>query len=253
MRLFDFFKKNPKNTNNPVNQNNPVNPNSPDRSIDPAKPVAPIKPVTSADPAEQLAAQLETLGYFTYTDPADKPQVKSEITTWLTTKGHLPHVEMEISPYRSLDPRHYILDNEDLYEQGGIVETLARMAPVFAKMNVRMKISDHYEVWDQSTGLDHRITLNGKPYTIFHQWKDYGWSESAQRFADIVNDQFALQNSKERLYLIGGGNDGRAVFLTDELYALIRPYTEGNKQLECPLPTKEWCEVMQMTWENVTG
>ena len=200
--------------------------------------------------ADQVSAGLENLGYFIYADPTHLQRLKTEIGKGLAEDHYLPYVEGDRPSYLTLDPRHYILDNETLFELGGIVESLEEMAPLFAKMKIRMEIADHYEEYDQETGLDHRITLNGKPYTIFHQWPGYGWCEAAQRFADIVNDQLKLQGSSERFYLIHGSNDGRGVFLTPELHTLIRPLIEDIN--ECPQPTREWSEYAGITWRNVT-
>jgi hypothetical protein len=200
--------------------------------------------------ADQVVARLENLGYFAYTVPAHLQQLKAELGKGLAEEHYFPFIDSGSPSYIYLDPRQFNLDNETLFEQGGILQALAEMSPLFSKMNIRMEISDHIEEYDQK-GLNHRITLNGKPYVIFHQWDGYGWGESAQRFADIVNDQLALQNSNERLYLIQGAEDGRAVFLTVEQHGLVRALIDDLE--ECPLPTQEWCKVMGVTWENVTG
>jgi len=192
---------------------------------------------------------LEKAGYFTYADPAHIPQLKTELEKGLVDEHYFPFIDSGKPKYEKLDPRQFILDNETLFEEGGVVGALADMASLFAKMNIRMEMSGCVEEYNTQTGLDHRITLNSKPYTIFHQWNGYGWGESAQRLAAIVNDQLSLQGSTERLYLIQGANDGRAVFLTPDQYVLIRPLIDDLN--ECPLPTKEWCKVMGITWVNV--
>lgn len=198
---------------------------------------------------DQVIDELKKLDYFSYADPADLSQLKDELGKGLAEEHYFPFVEVGRPRYQGIDPRQYILDNETLFEQGGILEALAEMTPLFSKINVKMEISDHIEEYDP-IGLNHRITLNGKPYIIFNQWKGYGWGESAQRFADIVNDQLVLQNSNERLYLIQGAEDGRAVFLTTEQHALVRPLIDDLR--ECPLPTQEWCKVWGVAWVNVT-
>jgi hypothetical protein len=232
MGFFDRFKKKP----------------APGENIfSPAREQQPQIPKTTKS-AAQFIAWLEELNYFIYADPADLQQIKAELGEGLAQGDDFPIVESGRPRYKILDPRLYTLDNETLFEQGGMLDSLAEMAPLFTKMNVRMEISDHIEEYDQA-GLNHRITLNGKPYVIFHQWQGYGWGESAQRFADIVNDQLAMQNSNERLYLILGAEDGRAVFLTPEQYGFVRPLIANLR--ECPLPTQEWCKVWGVTWENV--
>lgn len=198
--------------------------------------------------SDEVIAELERLDYFAYTDPADQNQVKEELGKGLAEEHYFPFIEVGRPRYKGIDARQYTLDNETLFEEGGILEKLTEMTPLFTKMNIKMEISDHVEGYD-GIGLNHLITLNGKPYLIFQQWKGYGWGESAQRFADIVNDQLAIQNSNERLYLIQGAEDGRAVFLTSEQYTLVRPLIDDIR--ECPLPTKEWCEAWGVTWKNV--
>jgi len=197
---------------------------------------------------DQVIAELERLDYFTYTDPADQHRVKDELGKGLAEEHNFPYIDSGRPRYNGIDPRQYLLDNESLFEQGGILEVLVEMAPLFDKLDIKMVVTDHVEEYDY-IGLNHRITLNGKLYTIFEQWKGYGWGESAQRFADIVNDQLAMQNSSEKLYLIQGAEDGRAVFLTPDQYTLVRPLIKDIR--ECPLPTKEWCEVWGVTWKNV--
>jgi hypothetical protein len=125
------------------------------------------------------------------------------------------------------------------------------MAPFFGKLGVWMEVSDHVEEYPDGRGLDHRITLNGKEYILFDNWEGYGWGESPQRFAGMINDQLALQQSPERLYLIQGGNDGRGVFLTPEQYELVSPLIDNLN--ERPLPTKKWCEVMGVVWQDATS
>jgi hypothetical protein len=200
---------------------------------------------------DQVIATLEILGYFAFIDPQHLQQLKAELGKGLVDGRYLPYVDEGPPAYKGIDPRHYNLDNETLFEEGGIVESLEEMAPFFAKMNIPMDISEHVEEWDPKTGLDHRITLNGKPYTIFDQWQNHGWCEAAQRFADIVNDQLAIQGSNERMYLVHGSNDGRAIFLTEELYAFIRPLIDDIR--ERPMPTKEWSEYAGITWQSVAG
>ncbi len=186
---------------------------------------------------DQVIDELEKLDYFSYADPADQNQLKDELGKGLAEEHYFPYIEAGRPGYQGIDPRQYLLNNEDLFEKGGILQALKEMAPLFAKMNISMEISDHVEEYDQ-IGLNCQITLNGKPYIIFRQWEGYGWGESAQRFTDIVNDQLAMQNSSERLYLIQGAEDGRAVFLTTEQHILVRLLIDDLR--ECPLPTQEW-------------
>jgi plasmid maintenance system killer protein len=193
MRLFDFLKK----RKQPVDDS----------------------PVVDYSPTVD---QLEALGYFKYTAPGDIPALKEEIISSLKDKW-LATLYTDDKPWNSKDYRHYILDNEDLFEEGGFTDKLQDMQALFDKMDFKLEISDHIEEWDNEKGLNHSITINGKNYIIFRNFNDYGWDQAAQRFAEIINDQLELQGKDERLFLINGGNDGRCVFLTGEQYSLLKP------------------------------
>ncbi|NIG54279.1 hypothetical protein [Chitinophaga sp. Cy-1792] len=208
-----------------------------------------IKISESADTSERAAAiatQLEDLGYFKYAAAGNLQQLKSEIGKELVDKHFLSFVTMEESPYTPLDPRHFSLDGEDLFEQGGITNALKEMQPLFKQMNISMEITAHVEECDSSNqGLNHEITINGKAYTIFHEFVEgYGWDQAGQRFADMINDQLQLQGSDERIYLISGGNDGRAVFLTEQQFNLLDSLI--TDLYEKPLKVADWCALMKV-------
>jgi hypothetical protein len=82
-----------------------------------------------------------------------------------------------------------------------------------------------------------------KNYIIFKDFNDYGWGEAAQRFAEIINEQLELQNIDERFYLINGGNDGNAVYLTNAQFDLLDPILKGSDR---PLRVEDWCRVNQV-------
>lgn len=194
---------------------------------------------SSAVDYKEVINQLEVLGYFKYADPCDIPALKNEITASL--KDHwLSTIYNDQKPWNGKDLRHYYLDGEDLFEEDGFTDKLAEMESVFAKMNLKMAITDHIEDWDKETGLNHSITINDTPYIIFRNFNEYGWGEAAQRFAEIINDQLQQQQKDERLYLINGGNDGRCVFLTTEQYDILKPYLLDPN--ERPYPVDEWCK-----------
>lgn len=199
---------------------------------------------------EDIVRRLETAGYFKYADTSDLLQLKMEIGNELAERQYFPFVANHNPPYNNKDPRHYALDGEELFEQGGVIHSLDEMSAVFEKMNIQMQISDHFEEYDSGDdSLTHRITINGKQYVIFDKFTGYGWGEAAQRYADIVNDQLQLQLSDERLYLICAGNDGRAVFLTDEQFDLLDSLVAG--QYEKPLKMTDWCKLNQVEYTKV--
>lgn len=200
-------------------------------------------------PMEKIVDSLETLGYFKYTDPANVDTLKKELLNGLK-EDYLSTIYEEEKPYNSKDYRHYDLDGETIYEEGGFVEKIEDMQHVFKKMNIKMKIDSHIEEWNEKKQwLNHRITINGKEYIIFKNFSSgYGWGEAAQRFAEIVNDQLELQKSDERLFLVNAGNDGDAVFLTQAQFELLNPVFKDP--VNRPLEVKKWCKVMQVDPDN---
>ena len=195
----------------------------------------------------QIVEQLKTLDYFKYASLTDIPEITKALIESLTDLNYLGSVSFDESPYNSKDYRHYHLDGEDLFEEGGFTWQLGAMKTLFGKMNFNIEVSNHMEVWDDQKGLNHSITLNGKDYIIFKNFKGYGWGEAAQRFAEIINDQLALQNKDERIYLENGGNDGRAVYLTDKQFSLLDPILKGKER---PLKIDDWCKLSGVDRQN---
>ncbi len=204
------------------------------------------EPKLDYDPI-QIVDKLDNLGYFKYTALSDIQEIKSNLVDSLTKLNHLGYVSFDESPYNSKDYRHYHFDGEDLFEEGGFIWQLEAMKTLFDKMNFTIEIANHIEDWDNEKGLNHRITLNGKEYIIFKNFNDYGWGEAAQRFAEIINDQLELQNKDERLYLVNGGNDGNAVYLTDKQFSLLDPILKGTDR---PLKVEDWCRINQVNRQS---
>ena len=110
-------------------------------------------------------------------------------------------------------------------------------------MNFKVDISNHIEEADNHW-LNHRVTINGKPYILFENFEGYGWGEAAQRFAEVINEQLELQKKDERLYLINGANDGTSIYLTDDQFNLIDSVLKDEKWK--PLKVEEWCKVFKV-------
>ena len=125
--------------------------------------------------ASIVTDQLDQLGYFKYADTSDIEQLKLEIGKGLVEGHYMAQVAGSGPHYKAIDPRHYTLDGEDLFEQGGIVDYLKEMTPFFEKLNIKLTISDHVEEYDsENQWLDHEITINGKKYVIFKKFEGYG-------------------------------------------------------------------------------
>ncbi|HSZ31810.1 MAG TPA: hypothetical protein VK772_00790 [Puia sp.] len=196
---------------------------------------------------DQIVKKLDELGYFKYAELSDIPEIKKDLIDSLTRLNYLGSVSFDESPYNSKEYRHYHFDGEDLFEEGGFIWQLEAMKTLFEKMNFKTEISNHIEDWDNEKGLNHFITLNGKEYVIFKNFNSSGWGEAAQRFAEIINDQLELQDNDERLYLVNGGNDGNAVYLTDKQFELLDPILKGKER---PLKIDDWCKIHQVDRQN---
>jgi hypothetical protein len=190
-------------------------------------------PAGMTEKVSKVADQLDQLEYFKYAAPSDVEQLRQEIAVGLANNHYMALVECPGPDYKQMDVRHYRLDGEDLFEQGGVLEAFDKMAPFFKKLNISLAISDHLEDYDvENQWIDQEISINGKKYVIFKNFEGYGWGEAAQRFADMINDQLILQGIDEQLYLISGGNDGRAIFLTEDLYTLACRHIKDLQERE---------------------
>ena len=198
---------------------------------------------TRVETAKAIVSELENAGYYKYADAKDAPTLKTAMIKGFTGDSVLTTVYN--GKYNtSLDYRLYSLDGEDLFEEGGFTSALKDMQPLFDKIGLQVDITDHTEKMSEDDLLNHSITINSKRYIIFRAFNDYGWDEAAQRYAEIINDQLALQNKDERLYLISGGNQGRAVFLTEPQFTLIDNLLKDER--EKPLTVKDWCRVFDV-------
>lgn len=200
------------------------------------------KPVYSLEAATQFVNTLESLSYFKYANKNNVTELKNELINSISKYGVLSSI-YDDDTLMPQDYRYYSCDGENLYEQGGFLEKLQDFQPTFDKIGLKIKTSNHYEEWDsENRWLDHWITINDKEYIIFKNFKGNGWGEAALKLAQILNDQLELQGKDERLYLVNGGNDGDAVFLTNEQFVFINSFLK-DKQWK-PLKVTDWGKAM---------
>ena len=188
---------------------------------------------------KEVVQKLESLGYFKYAQSTKVAELKKTLAEGYAAHGALV-TTYEMPKYQSADYRLYGLDGETLYEEGGFRSYLSDMDRTFKKLNVNLKVENEIEEYTQSGGLNHIIWVNGKEYVIFRNDKgsDNSWGVAAKRYAEMVNDILSRSKSPERLYLMSGGNDGEAVFLTQEQYHYIKD-TFPNYESK-PLSVEEW-------------
>jgi hypothetical protein len=202
------------------------------------------KTFLSRQEAEDVVKQLADLGYYKYADSKDVDTLKEDLISSIAEYGILSTVYFD-KPITPKDYRCYLFDGESVFEQGGFTDILQDMKGTFNKISLKLEITNHIEENDSVTkGLNHELTVNGKRYIIFQNFKEYGWGEAAQKFAAMINDQLEIQNKDERLYLINGGNDGSAVFLTDRQFQLLNKlFTDDQWK---PLEVDKWSEVFKV-------
>lgn len=203
----------------------------------------------SKQEAERVVNQLSELGYYKYANPGDVDSLKADLVSSISAYGVLstlfPDRPTSLDqPIISKDYRYYLFDGETIFEKGGFTSTLKEMQAFFDKIDLKLDITNHIEEINPATrGLNHELTVNGKQYIIFHELtRGYAWDDAAKKYAEMINDQLEMQNKNERLYLISGGNDGAAVFLTDELFQFINKLLVDEQWK--PLPVSRWYKMV---------
>ncbi|QMV40059.1 hypothetical protein [Cohnella cholangitidis] len=102
--------------------------------------------------------------------------------------------------------------------EGGVGEFIEALKPFLATQNVQIT-----EVNDDLVNMDYNVEINGKSYKIYsgdELDKDI-WELSTIRAFGIVNKLLEEASSNERVYILYGGNELRAVFLTNEMFKAI--------------------------------
>lgn len=214
----------------------------------PKKASAPVPSITFVD-GNDFVKKLDELGYFKYADTKDIKVLKETIAKDFDL-GASPVTIWDDETGTPKDYRLYMCDSETLFEAGGFTLMLKEMQPTFDKINFKIAITNHVEEWDtKNNWLNHSITINGHNYTIFKNFREKGWGEAVQTFADIVNTELALQNKEDRIYLINGGNEGHLIFLNEKQFQYMDSiYTDKEWK---PLSIKEWCRIMNVEPQKI--
>ncbi len=155
----------------------------------------------------RLLETLESLGFYQYVAPEQIDDLKQEA---LAT-GYIFGWEGTA--------RDYEADAENLAE-GGVHEFLAKIAPFLTTQGVQIdSIEEHF----RDTG--YRITINGREYELYSGAELASaniWELTTTRAFGIVNTLLREAGSSERVFVLYGGNDLHAVFLTTEMYEVLR-------------------------------
>ncbi|WP_373232079.1 hypothetical protein [Cohnella sp.] len=169
-----------------------------------------------------LINELDQLGYYKYLELRIKEEVKEESIK----VGYLFGWEES--------GRDYSSDAEDLAE-GGVGKLIESVKPYLETQNVKIT-----EIKDDIVDMDYSVVINGISYKIYSEDemdKDI-WELSTNRAFGIINKLLKEVSSNERVYILYGGNDLRAVFLTSEMYKAINE-SKLIPDREMPIPTPE--------------
>jgi hypothetical protein len=168
-----------------------------------------------------LISQLEQKGYYKYIDQSKVKEVKNNSIKY----GYVFGWEES--------GRDFTEDAEDITE-GGVSRFFESIKEFLKSQNVNVKITN-----EDSSGIGYFITINDKRYEIYSEKEQDSsdlWGICTNRSFAIVNKLLKEAGSKERVYVLYGGNDLRAIFLTDEMFEIINKYTA--------LPEKEQPKVV---------
>lgn len=170
----------------------------------------------------ELLDTLERLGYYKYI----APNLVAELKIESLIHNYLFGWEETV--------RDYSTDAEDLAE-GGIHTFLTKIIVFLAMQGARIKVTD-----ERFTDEGYWITVNGMEYEIYSAAElasENIWELATVRTFTIVNIALREAQSDERVYILNGGNDLHAVFLTDAMHdAIIRSGVLLSNDLPEPVP-----------------
>ena len=126
--------------------------------------------------------------------------------------------------------RVFMMDAEELGEKG-ITPFIEAIKPFFTRLGLSLSIEDSFD----DEGYSFR--LNGKKYKCWSEDQiEESWIRTIVALGKAVNQVLEAAGSDERMYgLHAGGNDGFAVFLTEEQFRTIR---ETNELAESEKPVE---------------
>jgi hypothetical protein len=180
----------------------------------------------------EFVNKLKEKGYFNYTEKAYETIAIKAILKNYDSLGFMTAFSHK-SPYQSYDKRFYDCgDGKELFKEGGVISMIEEMQPFFDKVGFPIRYSK-----DAYTGSIHTIEVNGRSY-VLAQGGPLMWGETIAKYADMINNEFALNNKTERIYLMSSDNE-YMVFLTKDQYDLLSVSFPPQKR---PQEVKEWTE-----------
>jgi hypothetical protein len=167
-----------------------------------------------------LADRLDELGYFRYTPPARRAEFREAI------RREGPAAALVVEAHR-LFPAP-----ADVLAEGGVADAISRLAPVFARLHVRVPaVRQSYR-----PGGPYQVRVGGRTWTIYTPAEEEdAWPLSLARTIALLNTLLERSGSDERFYALGSGDDSWLFLLTPAMRDAIagalprddavRPYT----------------------------
>ena len=178
-----------------------------------------------------IVERLDEIGYFALTDSVNLDIVKRDVAKSYDELSYFGGVLSDTSLH-CLDNRFYWIDLETLFEMDGLWECLDEVKNTFERLGLKLE----YENYAAGLDIDNpdymhcMIELNGKEYTAFEGNVNLmSWEITFRNFVEMLNDQLRLQGSQEQVYMVYESNDGQIVFLTDEMYKIIKEYYPNDR------------------------
>jgi hypothetical protein len=162
---------------------------------------------------QETLQRLIGMGYFKFVPNHEREAVRQQVLSCMRDGYFESYMD---DKGVATDRRSYAVDNEELAE-GSAGTYLLQMRDVLAQEGVLLGSvvddvqRDHYDV-----------LVNGERFGIYKSAFGSSWFTTPRRFLEFVNDLLQRAGSKERLFGIGGGNDGRVILLTEEMHQYVR-------------------------------
>ena len=115
----------------------------------------------------------------------------------------------------SADQRSYPADGKEL-AHGGVGQCVLRMKPMLAREGVRLD-----EIEDNWHAEKYHVLINRESYLIYDGRTADAVRTSLKRLLEVVNGLLEETASKERLFAVYRGTEGRVVLLTEEMHDFV--------------------------------
>ncbi len=180
----------------------------------------------------EIYMKLLDLGYFDYLDSTRKDSVGREISRDLA-QGYFETQKDTLSevPYckRLWDCNAFALANTY-----GTEEMMNVLRPYFEVAKIPVHSLEYDNSFEDDL-LNVETHWNGKIYLHLqgHEPNEESPALVVESFVKMLNEQLELAGCPDRCYPVGGGEDGRLVFLTEEQFRYIVPLIPHEVERPC--------------------